>query len=73
MEKNKLDFLFQLETYARKGIPILLEGCASTPEEIWNTCLLKEEAAYMCDYIFSDEGNILRELHFDRIKSSEKE
>lgn len=73
MDNNKIDFLYQLETYAKKGIPIVLEGYASTPEEIWNTCLLKEDTAYMCDYIFSDEGNLLRELHFDRVKNNKEE
>lgn len=67
MEKEKQDFLLQLEQYASHGIAILLEGYVSTPEEIASTCLLKEDSVYMCDFVFSESDQRLQELHFDKL------
>lgn len=66
MEKQGFDlyFLIELETYVKKGVPLLLEGKVSTPVQIFDA--LRESNDYMSDYI-GDEQGILREIRFDKV------
>ena len=58
----------ELETYRRQGIPLLLNGSPSTPEEIEQACSIAEEGVYMRDYVQNDRGEVER-LQFDLVKN----
>lgn len=58
----------ELETYRRQGIPLLLNGSPSTPEEIEQACSVAEEGVYMRDYVQNDRGEVER-LQFDLVKN----
>ena len=58
----------ELETYRRQGIPLLLNGSPSTPEEIEQACSIAEEGVYMRDYVQNERGEVER-LQFDFVKN----
>ena len=66
MKEKNLQFLKELETYERQGIHMLLDGVSASPQEIYQTCILREDTSYMCDFIFEDD-NKLEELYFRKV------
>ena len=58
----------ELETYRRQGIPLLLNGSPSTPEEIEQACSSAEEGVYMRDYVQNERGEVER-LQCDFVKN----
>ena len=58
----------ELETYRRQGIPLLLNGSPSTPEEIEQACSIAEEGVYMRDYVQNERGEVER-LQFDFVEN----
>lgn len=60
-------FRTELEKYENQGVIITLEGELSSPGEVAEVCLLKEESNYMRDYITDDRGNLI-ELNFNNVK-----
>jgi hypothetical protein len=64
--KQGLDlyFLIELEEYVTKGVPLVLEGHASTPIQIFDA--LRECNDYMSDYIGDEKGGI-KEIRFDKV------
>lgn len=68
MNNQGLDlyFLIELQEYVTKGVPLVLEGYASTPIQIFDA--LRECNDYMSDYI-GDEQGILREIRFDKVNN----
>lgn len=59
-------FRSELEKYENQGVVITLEGEPSSPGEIAQVCLLKEDSNYMRDYITDEVGNLV-ELNFNHV------
>ncbi|MGI6007559.1 MAG: hypothetical protein ACOX8E_08740 [Ruminococcus sp.] len=68
-KKKKKDHALrrELDTYARQGILLCLDGQPSTPKEIEKACSVAEKGTYMRDYIQNERGE-LEKLEFDLIK-----
>lgn len=66
MNRKNKQFLNELNIYSELGVRILLEDKASTPQEIYQTCILREDMPYMCDFIFKEDEK-LSELHFNKV------
>ncbi|PXV91009.1 hypothetical protein C8E03_10416 [Lachnotalea glycerini] len=64
--KKGLDlyFLIELENYVTNGVPLVLEGHASTPIQIYEA--LRECNDYMSDYVGNEKGE-LKEIRFDKV------
>lgn len=71
MDKENRRLLSELKTYSKLGVQILLEEQESTPQEIYQTCIMCEDMPYMCDFIFKEDEK-LSELHFYRLKKESK-
>lgn len=56
-----------LESIAREGVFLYLEGRLSSPDEIFRECIA-EEATYMADYIMNEIGQ-LKELRYNKVSS----
>lgn len=54
-----------LESIAREGVFLYLEGRLSSPDEICRQCIA-EEAIYMADYIMDELGQ-LKELRYNKV------
>lgn len=59
----------ELQEYEKMGITIWLEELQSTPAEIVQACIVREETNYMRDYVSNESGKIV-ELHFHRVNYS---
>lgn len=69
--KEKRKLLTELQRYANRGIPIMLQDHRSTPEEVSNVCTKRQrQFSYMRDYIWTDSG-VITELRFDKVKNQE--
>ena len=66
-KKGKDDFRRELDSYAKQGIPLWLDGSPSTPGEIVKAHKIAESATYMRDYVEDQEGNLER-LEFGKVK-----
>lgn len=62
-------FRKELDTYEKEGVPLWLDGMASTPEEIVKAHQIAEDVTYMRDYVQDADGRLSR-LEFDRIQDS---
>lgn len=68
MEREQRQLLMELRGFERQGISIWLEGSPSDPYTVSRAMSVREETAYMRDYVYDKEG-VLRELRFDRIRN----
>lgn len=66
-KKGKDDFRRELDSYAKQGIPLWLDGSPSMPGEIVKAHKIAENATYMRDYVEDQEGNLER-LEFGKVK-----
>lgn len=66
-ESNKelLSVRERLERYEKAGIKLFLDGFPSNTEHIIEKCI-REDTAYMADYIADDIGNV-KEVRYDEI------
>lgn len=62
----QFDLFLELENHVKNGIPIYLAGKKSTPLEVVDAVLVREETTYMADYVRDDEGR-LTQVRYDRI------
>lgn len=60
-------FRTELEKYENQGVVITLEGEISSPGEVADVCLLREDSNYMRDYITDEKGK-LAQLNFNHVK-----
>ena len=58
----------RLEHMVRSGVSLYLEGKEVSPQEIADLYAVREDIAYMPDYV-TDEHGALREVRYDRIKT----
>lgn len=59
------DLLKKLVVLSEWGVTLELCGKPTTPKDI-ATCVVREEEAYMPDFIYDENGK-LSELHYDRV------
>lgn len=66
MENQRLDivYLIELEEYVIKGVPLVLEGCISSAEKVYDA--LRECNDYMSDYVGDERGKV-QEIRFDKV------
>lgn len=65
-DSEKIQLFKELVNYEKQGVSLWMDDYPSSPVDIVNSEVLKEEAIYMRDYIANEEG-VLIEIHFDRI------
>lgn len=63
---KRVQLFRELMNYEKKGVSLWMDNSQASPAEIANSEILKEEAAYMRDYIANEEG-VIEEIHFNRI------
>lgn len=66
-KKRKHQLNKELKAYAKAGMKLWLNGKPSTPSDIVQHCMVREEGAYMRDFISDDDQNITG-IGFDDIK-----
>ena len=67
-EKYK-KFFAELEMYERSGVSMRLNNYPASPMQIITAHMVREEQAYMRDYVWDEQGHV-RELSFHNIKNS---
>ena len=66
-KKRKHQLHKELKAYAKAGMKLWLNGKPSTPSDIVHHCMVREEGAYMRDFVSDDKVNIIG-IGFDDIK-----
>ena len=71
MEERELykDLYAELEKYEKRGVSIRLNNQPASPMQIVTAHMVKEENAYMRDYVWDDKGDV-KELGFHSISNS---
>lgn len=64
--ESYMSMLKELGAYEAAGIDLFLCGDSYSARDIAYACAVREEGAYMCDFIPDQTGN-LREIRFDCI------
>lgn len=67
-EKYK-NFYAELEMYEQSGVSMRLNNYPASPMQIITAHMVREEQAYMRDYVWDEKGHV-RELSFHNIKNS---
>ncbi len=62
----------ELANYEKKGVDITLNGMSASPMQVVQAYILKEDVAYMRDYVMNEKGDI-EELCFTDIDVMQKE
>ena len=71
MEERELykDLYAELEIHENRGVSIRLNNQPASPMQIVTAHMVKEENAYMRDYVWDDKGDV-KELGFHSISNS---
>ncbi len=69
IKSNELQFelMMQLGDYVQQGIPIYLENEPSTPFQVVNRLMVKDDEVYMADFVRDDQGK-LTQIRYDRVR-----
>lgn len=67
-ERERKQLLMELQGFEKQGISIWLEGSPSDSFAVSRAVSVREETAYMRDYVYDKEG-VLKELRFDRVRN----
>lgn len=71
MKKESYKYLYtELTDYEKEGISLSMNGDPASPTQIVEAHMVKEDAAYMRDYVLDDNGDI-REVCFHHVKLQE--
>lgn len=62
----ELELFRTLENHVSNGISLYLAGKKSTPLEVVDAVLVKDENDYMADYVRDDNGSLVQ-VRYDRI------
>jgi len=68
--RDEIDYqeLFQeLTDYERNGVKINVDGTPASPMQVISAHLVREDLAYMRDYVVDEDGK-LKELCFQHVK-----
>lgn len=66
-EKKYQRLFSELTGYEKKGVYMLMNGVPASPMQIVQAHIMREDAAYMRDYVLNDKGDI-KELCFDDVE-----
>ncbi len=66
-EKTYQELFCELNQYEKRGVYLEMEGCQASPTQIVRAHLIKEECAYMRDYVLDETGDIVA-LYFNYLK-----
>lgn len=70
MNDEKIKNLFaELEEYEHSGVSITLDDYPASPMQIVAAYMVREESAYMRDYVWDEAGHVT-ELGFHNIKDN---
>ncbi|MDD3362600.1 MAG: hypothetical protein PHW34_13095 [Hespellia sp.] len=62
-----LQLFAELEELERKGVQIDIEGYPASPQQVVNAHIIREDGAYMRDYVMNKDGNI-EKIDFTKLK-----
>ena len=63
----QFELMMQLGDYMQQGVPIFFDDKPSTPAEVVNEMMLRENEVYMVDFVRDDLGHLLQ-IRYDQIK-----
>jgi len=61
----------ELKGYEKKGVNMSINGLPASPMQIVQAHIMKEDSAYMRDYVLNEKGDI-KELGFHDVKERKK-
>ncbi len=61
----------ELKDYEKRGVNMSINGLPASPMQIVQAHIVKEDSAYMRDYVLNEKGDI-KELAFNDIKVQKK-
>ncbi|MBQ8591311.1 MAG: hypothetical protein IJ485_00970 [Lachnospiraceae bacterium] len=59
----------RLENIVHSGVNLYLDGRRVSPQEIADIYAVREDVAYMPDYVTDDRG-VLKEVRYDKIRTN---
>ena len=62
-------FFAELEMYEQSGVSMRINNYPASPMQIVTAHMVKEDQAYMRDYVWDEKGH-MKELSFHNIKNS---
>lgn len=65
--KTYQDLFYELCQYEKRGVYMEMEGNQVSPTQIVKAHMVKEECAYMRDYVLNETGDIIA-LYFNHLK-----
>ncbi len=66
-DDTQFELMMTLGKYHNNGIPIFFEDKPSTPQDVVNFMMVREDEVYMPDYV-TDSENHLIQIRYDRVK-----
>ncbi len=61
----------ELKDYEKRGVNMSINGLPASPMQIVQAHIVKEDSAYMRDYVLNEKGDI-KELAFNDVKEQKK-
>ena len=68
-EQKYKKFYAELEMYERSGVSMRLNNYPASPMQIVTAHMVREDQAYMRDYVWDEKGH-MKELSFHNIQNS---
>ena len=65
--KTYQELFCELNQYEKRGVYMEMEGTQASPTQIVKAHMIREECAYMRDYVLNDTGDIIA-LYFNHLK-----
>ena len=66
-KKTYQDLFYELNQYEKRGVYMEMEGCQASPTQIVKAHMIREDSAYMRDYVLDETGDIVA-LYFTHLK-----
>ncbi len=66
-DDTQFELMMTLGRYHNEGIPIFIEDKPSTPQDVVNIMMVREDEVFMPDYV-TDANNHLVQIRYDRVK-----
>ena len=63
------DMFRELNQYEKRGVYMAMDGKPASPTQIVQAHMVREDSAYMRDYVLNERGD-LKELYFYMVKLS---
>ncbi len=66
-DDTQFELMMMLGRYHSNGIPIFFEDKPSTPQDVVNIMMVKEDEVYMPDYV-TDQNNRVVQIRYDHVR-----